>query len=93
MCKISTGLGFKFFIVLCLVQMHTIIDEIIFGGQVLETSSTEVMKAIEEISKCPLSLSLSLSLSVACVGFACERVQRGYDFAVVCLCLYMHIDY
>ncbi|KAE7999928.1 hypothetical protein FH972_004308 [Carpinus fangiana] len=32
-------------------KMHTIIDEIIFGGQVLETSSTEVMKAIEEISK------------------------------------------
>jgi hypothetical protein len=60
-CKMSTGLGFKFFIVLCLVQMHTIIDEIIFGGQVLETSSTEVMKAIEEISKSLLTLFLSLS--------------------------------
>jgi hypothetical protein len=60
-CKISTGLGFKFFIVLCLVQMHTVIDEIIFGGQVLETSSTEVMKAIEEISKSLLTLFLSLS--------------------------------
>jgi AP-3 complex subunit sigma len=46
--------------------MHTIVDEIIFGGQVLETSSTEVMKAIEEISKC-LSLSLSLSC-VVCAG-------------------------
>lgn len=34
--------------------MHTILDEIIFGGQVLETSSTEVMKAVEEISKCSL---------------------------------------
>jgi hypothetical protein len=56
-CKISTRLDLKFFIVLCLVQMHTVIDEIIFGGQVLETSSTEVMKAIEEISKCSLSLS------------------------------------
>ncbi|KAL5063806.1 hypothetical protein RYX36_025543 [Vicia faba] len=32
-------------------KMHTILDEIIFGGQVLETSSTEVMKAVEEISK------------------------------------------
>ncbi|KAF7809725.1 AP-3 complex subunit sigma [Senna tora] len=32
-------------------KMHTILDEIIFGGQVLETSSTEVIKAIEEISK------------------------------------------
>ncbi|XP_057422014.1 AP-3 complex subunit sigma-like isoform X2 [Lotus japonicus] len=32
-------------------KIHTILDEIIFGGQVLETSSTEVLKAIEEISK------------------------------------------
>ncbi|KAJ7944287.1 AP complex subunit sigma [Quillaja saponaria] len=32
-------------------KIHTVLDEIIFGGQVLETSSTEVMKAIEEISK------------------------------------------
>ncbi|XP_021907981.1 AP-3 complex subunit sigma [Carica papaya] len=32
-------------------KMHTILDEIIFGGQVLETSSTEVLKAVEEISK------------------------------------------
>nr|GMN32344.1 hypothetical protein TIFTF001_048175 [Ficus carica] len=32
-------------------KMHTMLDEIIFGGQVLETSSSEVMKAVEEISK------------------------------------------
>ncbi|XP_034710598.1 AP-3 complex subunit sigma-like [Vitis riparia] len=32
-------------------KLHTILDEIIFGGQVLETSSAEVMKAVEEISK------------------------------------------
>ncbi|KAK9285068.1 hypothetical protein L1049_024253 [Liquidambar formosana] len=32
-------------------KMHTILDEIVFGGQVLETNSTEVMKAVEEISK------------------------------------------
>ncbi|KAE8648882.1 AP-3 complex subunit sigma [Cucumis sativus] len=32
-------------------KMHTILDEIISGGQVLETSSSEVMKAVEEISK------------------------------------------
>ena len=43
------------------LQLHTILDEVIFGGQVLETSSTEVMKAVEEISRF-LSLSLSLSL-------------------------------
>ncbi|WVZ26674.1 hypothetical protein V8G54_005218 [Vigna mungo] len=33
-------------------KLHTILDEIILGGQVLETSSTEVMKAIEEIARC-----------------------------------------
>lgn len=31
--------------------MHTVLDEIILGGQVLETNSTEVMKAVEEISR------------------------------------------
>uniref|UniRef100_A0A5B7BH96 AP complex subunit sigma n=1 Tax=Davidia involucrata TaxID=16924 RepID=A0A5B7BH96_DAVIN len=32
-------------------KVHAILDEIILGGQVLETSSTEVVKAVEEISK------------------------------------------
>ncbi|GMI68145.1 Adaptor protein 3 alpha [Hibiscus trionum] len=32
-------------------KIHTILDEIIFGGQVLETRSTEIMRAVEEISK------------------------------------------
>lgn len=37
--------------------MHTILDEIIVGGQVLETSSSEVVKAVDEISRfCSLSL-------------------------------------
>ncbi|KAL6224639.1 hypothetical protein ACLB2K_003494 [Fragaria x ananassa] len=31
--------------------LHTVLDEIIFGGQVLETSSTEVLKAVEEIAR------------------------------------------
>lgn len=44
-------------------QLHTILDEIIFGGQVLETSSIEVIKAVEEISKCSLSLPLPVCLS------------------------------
>ncbi|KAH9663173.1 AP-3 complex subunit sigma [Citrus sinensis] len=35
----------------CFKNLHTILDEIIFGGQVLETSSIEVIKAVEEISK------------------------------------------
>ncbi|KAB5547648.1 hypothetical protein DKX38_011054 [Salix brachista] len=35
-------------------KLHSILDEIISGGQVLETSSTEIMRAVEEISKCSL---------------------------------------
>jgi len=42
----------EFLILNCFVQMHTILDEIIFSGQVLETSSEEVMKAVEEIARC-----------------------------------------
>ncbi|KAK3224110.1 hypothetical protein Dsin_011135 [Dipteronia sinensis] len=45
-------------------KLHTILDEIIFGGQVLETSSTEVIKAVEEISKCSLSLSLYIYIYI-----------------------------
>ena len=44
------------------LQLHTVLDEIIFGGQVLETSSAEVMKAVEEISRLSLSLSLCFCL-------------------------------
>ncbi|KAH1113397.1 hypothetical protein J1N35_006775 [Gossypium stocksii] len=33
------------------IQIHTILDEIILGGQVLETRSTEILRAAEEISK------------------------------------------
>nr|KJB47287.1 hypothetical protein B456_008G068000 [Gossypium raimondii] len=32
-------------------KIHTILDEMVFGGQVVETSSSEIMKAVEEISK------------------------------------------
>lgn len=32
-------------------KLHTILDEIIFAGQVVETSSEEVMKAVDEISR------------------------------------------
>ncbi|KAJ6813682.1 AP-3 complex subunit sigma [Iris pallida] len=32
-------------------KMHTILDEIIFAGQVLETSSEEVMRAVDEIAR------------------------------------------
>ena len=33
------------------LQMHAILNEIVFGGQVLETSSEEVMRAVEEITR------------------------------------------
>ena len=51
------------FLAFTTLQMHTVLDEIVFGGQVLETSSTEVIKAVENISKYyyyyfPLSVSL-----------------------------------
>ncbi|XP_019170660.1 PREDICTED: AP-3 complex subunit sigma-like isoform X1 [Ipomoea nil] len=32
-------------------KVHAILDEIVMGGQVLETSSFEVVKAVEDISK------------------------------------------
>lgn len=47
----------------CLLQMHIILDEIILGGQVLETDSVEVVRAVEEISKF-VSLSLSLAFVI-----------------------------
>lgn len=34
-----------------ILQVHMILDEIILGGQVLETNSSEIVKAVEEISK------------------------------------------
>ena len=61
-------------------QLHTILDEIIFGGQVLETSSVEVMKAVEEISR----LSLSLS-AFACF---CLCVLVSMEFSV---CLFLSV--
>ncbi|KAJ0440068.1 putative adaptor protein complex, sigma subunit [Helianthus annuus] len=38
-------------IVLNYSKMHTILDEMILGGQVVETNSEKVMQAVEEISK------------------------------------------
>ncbi|XP_072972474.1 AP-3 complex subunit sigma [Typha angustifolia] len=42
-------------------KLHTILDEIILGGQVLETSSEQIMKAVEEIARLEKS-SNSISL-------------------------------
>ncbi|KAI7754445.1 hypothetical protein M8C21_004708 [Ambrosia artemisiifolia] len=38
-------------IVLNYSKMHTILDEMILGGQVVETNSEKIMQAVEEISK------------------------------------------
>jgi len=32
-------------------KVYTILDEIVLGGQVLETNSSEVVKGVDEISK------------------------------------------
>lgn len=48
-------------------KMHTVLNEIILGGQVLETSSVEVMKAVEEIArleKASNAISLPKSMSI-----------------------------
>ncbi|XAR73867.1 hypothetical protein NMG60_11007983 [Bertholletia excelsa] len=41
----------EFDIVFNYAKVHSILDEIIFGGQVLETNSTEIMRTVEEILK------------------------------------------
>jgi AP-3 complex subunit sigma len=33
------------------LQVHTILDEIVMGGQVVETNSAEVLKAVQDIWK------------------------------------------
>jgi hypothetical protein len=39
------------FLLYLLRQVHAILDEIVMGGQVVETSSAEVMKAVQDIWK------------------------------------------
>jgi hypothetical protein len=34
-----------------LMQLHMILDEMISGGQVIETSSEQIMKSVEEIER------------------------------------------
>jgi hypothetical protein len=34
-----------------LIQLHTILDEMILGGQVIETSSEQIVKSVEEIER------------------------------------------
>ncbi|KAF3795277.1 AP-3 complex subunit sigma [Nymphaea thermarum] len=54
-CELDIVFNFK--------KLHTILDEIILGGQVLETSSSEIMKAVEEISRAERSSNAVAFLS------------------------------
>ncbi|KAG2257726.1 hypothetical protein Bca52824_077020 [Brassica carinata] len=56
-------------------KMHTVLDEIVFGGQVLETSSTEVIKAVENISKAVTDLELVADVEI--------ELELGADLEVV----------
>jgi hypothetical protein len=40
--------------------VHTILDEIVMGGMVLETNCHEVLRSVGEITKCALTLPSSL---------------------------------
>ncbi|KAL4368804.1 hypothetical protein GQ457_05G006520 [Hibiscus cannabinus] len=50
--------------------VHTILDEVVFGGQVVETSSSEIMKAVEEISKVRSCLKCYHTHSKTCFWLA-----------------------
>ncbi|MQM06987.1 hypothetical protein Taro_039818 [Colocasia esculenta] len=66
-------------------KMHTILDEIVLGGQVLETSSDEVLKAVEEITKLekstnaigPVPISKSFIGSFQHSGLTFSLEQQG----------------
>lgn len=51
-------------------KLHTVLDEIIIGGQVVETNSSEVMKSVQEILKLERSSEISL------IGKAASRQGR-----------------
>ncbi|KAL9689626.1 hypothetical protein QQ045_010014 [Rhodiola kirilowii] len=53
-------------------KIHTVLDEIILGGQVLETNSSEVMKAVDEISKLE---SASSAISVVTKSVSAWRIR------------------
>jgi AP-3 complex subunit sigma len=52
------------------MQLHTILDEMILGGQVIEASSEQIVKSVEEIERFSLLPSplhiLSTLLYVSC---------------------------
>lgn len=51
-----------------LMQLHTILDEMISGGQVIETSSEQIMKSVEEIERfSPLPSPLHILSALLCL--------------------------
>jgi hypothetical protein len=48
------------------MQLHTVLDEMILGGQVIETSSEQIMKYVEEIARFFL-LPSSYNVLYACL--------------------------
>lgn len=68
------------------LQVHTILDEIILGGQVLETSSEEVASAVDAISRslylcvcvCARARSsIVVNGSLGAIGISCCNVVLG----------------
>lgn len=70
------------FIAFTTLQMHTVLDEIVFGDQVLETSSTEVIKAVEDISKYYYYYFPSLCLSTEV--FICSVENKQINLRGLC---------
>lgn len=49
------------------MQLHTILDEMILGGQVIETSSEQIMRSVEEIARFLLPAAFPLHMLRACL--------------------------
>ena len=64
-----------------LMQLHMILDEMISGGQVIETSSEQIMKSVEEIERfSPLPsfhiLSALLCLMLISMSITWHRLEK-----------------
>lgn len=46
------------------MQLHTVLDEMILGGQVIETNCDQILKHVDDIARFSLSPSPSPSLSL-----------------------------
>ncbi|KAL6560802.1 hypothetical protein OROGR_004361 [Orobanche gracilis] len=73
-CELDITFNFK--------KVHTILDEIILGGQVLETSSFEVVKAVEEISRVGEQIKFNYVVNIRVAGSltAVNSCNSGFFF-------------